>query len=324
MHNKTINIALNFNDDYMLPALVSIYSLFNSNKEENIHVYILESNICEANKNKILKLTSIFDHKTIEFVKVDRDLLKKFPLTERRKEIPYETYYKIFLAEKLTNIDKIIYIDSDVLVVDEIRSLWDTDVEEMYCAGVFDGFIEFDDSGHKESVLKMTENAQYINWGLAVMNLKKIREERKTEEAINLAEKYETLKYVDQDILNQVFQGGIKYIDMMYNFAGWNMRTYPDRINTAKILHFTGRKKPWHVNNYEHPYFNIYQEYIFKIEAFEISNFYNLQNYINKFIEDNYKIQQLESELKKLKPSFWSYIKSLKNVLVKLKKKFQL
>ena len=104
------------------------------------------------------------------------------------------------------------------------------------------------------------KNPNYINAGVALMDLDKIREEKIEEEF----EKY-TIEHAakitcgDQEIINDVLKDRIKLIDSRWNVQSSNFVNRSSYTNNPKIIHFVAAKKPWHYAS-----FSIHKNYYFK------------------------------------------------------------
>lgn len=147
--------------------------------------------------------------------------------------------YRLF-APKLLNVDKVIYLDSDLIVLDDIAKLWDYDVQ--YIGGVQDPM--FIKQARKNKLKHL-----YINSGVMVLNLDNLRK-------INYFERIEAtqnggynLSLLDQDVINIAFGDLIEHLPLRWNVYS---RIYPqttsDMIRIRKnpsIIHWCGEEKPW-------------------------------------------------------------------------------
>lgn len=107
-------------------------------------------------------------------------------------------YSKIF-----PELDRILSIDMDTVVNENISDLWDLDLTNYYLAAV------------EEQELSQKEGS-YINMGVAMLNLKKIREDKKDDELINSLNNY-WYRYKEQDCFNEIFHGNILILPSDYN-----------------------------------------------------------------------------------------------------------
>ena len=139
-------------------------------------------------------------------------------------------YSKIF-----PNLDRILSIDMDTIVNENISDLWDLDLTNYYIAAV------------EETELSEKEGS-YFNMGVAMLNLKKIREDKKDDEMIEAINTY-WYRYKEQDCFNEFFRGHALILPSDYNCC--MQAAEPQR---EKITHFAGLYK---LNKY--PHFNYYR-----------------------------------------------------------------
>ena len=140
-------------------------------------------------------------------------------------------YTKIF-----PHLDRILSIDMDTIVNENVSDLWDLDLTDYYLAGV-------------EEVEVSKREGSYINMGVAMMNLKKMREEHKDDELIHNLNTF-WYRWCEQDAINQLFRGHILILPNDYN-ACW--QSGPPKHE--KITHFAG------IYDLKHfPHFDYYEK----------------------------------------------------------------
>lgn len=164
---------------------------------------------------------------------------------------------KYYIAKVLPQLDKVLYIDSDVLVLHDLNRIYNTDIAGKYLAAVKDPSWFFENMHVVE--LNLEERGFYFNSGVMLMNLKKFREdglERKLEDYTN--NNFRT--YMDQDALNVVVGNDVVLLPFEANamnfffehndlqtmgqFYGRNWQNYEDVFAPVTILHFASSKKP--------------------------------------------------------------------------------
>ena len=149
-------------------------------------------------------------------------------------------------SEILTQYDKVLYLDVDIIVDGNISELWNTNIEEYVVAAVREESVEAN-----EERLGIPKNQKYFNAGVLLMNLKKIREEKFFEKIMNYLKKnYETILYSDQDVLNAVFYNTWLELDEKWNYHNYfvirrNSKIELINLDTPRIIHYTGPIKPW-------------------------------------------------------------------------------
>ncbi len=271
---------------HMAAAMVSI--LLNSDNSSDFRFHILDGGIEEANRGKIEKLKELRGFEIIYYDMKKFDF-SKFPLN--RDYISVATYYRLLLLDILPNdVEKVIYLDCDLIVEKDIKELWQYDVSS-YMAGV----IEDEGSISQIKRLKLPYENNYFNAGILLLNIKNLRTFDFKNECIdyfNENEKIITLQ--DQDILNGVLNGKCKFLPLCWNANG---RIYEiNRLETlytkeeakeAKynpaILHFTDTNKPWKLSC-THPLKNEYYKYLSYTEFNPPMFLYNL-NRITHFYD---------------------------------------
>ena len=135
---QDIHICLVSDDNYMIHTSVVIASvLSNSNLRDDYHFYILATKINKKNKRKIEKLKKIRNF-TISYPEIDTDKLQIFKNVKRSKWVPIDTFNRLLMPELLPNVDKAIFLDSDLVVLQDIASLYSINIDNYWIAGVED------------------------------------------------------------------------------------------------------------------------------------------------------------------------------------------
>ena len=236
-----MEIAFCINDAYSDKVAVVMTSILENNTNKHINFYIFSSDLTDKSLQKLSNLKFKYKNFTVQKINVPTDKFSK--LHTNIDYISVETYFRYMIADLLPDIDKILYLDADLIVTSDISDLYDIDLGDNYIAGVEDYFIK--QIGYK-SEINFQDADIYINAGVLLMNLPKIRKD-------NLAQKFiaksialqNKIKFQDQDIINIVCKGKIKPVDSKYNFTSGNIRNEIDKRKFAKIIHYTGADKPW-------------------------------------------------------------------------------
>ena len=232
-----INICISSDDNYSQYAGVVIASILaNAKDSDNLYFYILDGKIRKENKDKILTLKSIKDCE-ISFVDIDEKKFELYKDIATHDYVSIATYYRLKLGELLPDIDKIIYLDCDTIVNTSLSDLFNTNIDDSYAAGVLDARVK-----HKKKWL----NTNYINAGVLLLNLKKIREDKIEEKYLEYTKNNpDIIQTGDQDIINFVLNNKIKILPDEWNVqvSNFNNRTCYTRY--PKIIHYIGRQKPW-------------------------------------------------------------------------------
>lgn len=264
-----INIAFAPDNNYVMPTTVALTSLLINNKEENLCIYIiyLEDDLSIINRNIFENLVKKYDKK-IQFKEVKRKALDKFPKFRHG----LSSYLRIFTPVLLPNVDKLLYLDGDIIVNKNISELYNIDISNFEMAGVSDLKQLFEPEYLK--LIGFKYNRYYINAGILLMNLKTLRKLNILVQTDCYLKKYKDLIYhEDQDILNCICPN-ILLLPPKYNsiIHLWNKNVRiceqiwtEDEIKEAKydpiIIHYLGGLKPWKYEVY-HPYKKLWYKYL--------------------------------------------------------------
>ncbi len=257
--NNEIPIFFACDDNYIPYLCVAAHSLIkNADKKCYYKIIILNGGISEENKAKVLKLEK--PNVGIEFFDVSEKILKfKKDLSVRLRDYYSDAiYYRIFIPSLFARYDKAIYLDGDLVVLEDISKLYETDMESFLVAAVNDKLV----TGN-EIFCEYAKNAvgiepqKYFNSGMLLMNLRKFREENVEARFLDLLTRYNFDTVApDQDYLNVLCKGKVRYLD-----TGWNKMPLPDPEfddKNLKIIHYNSFDKPWHYSGV------LYENYFWK------------------------------------------------------------
>ena len=232
-----INVCLSCDDNYSKYAGVVIASILsNASKSDKYNFYILDGNITSINKQNILSLKNIKEC-NINFIKIDEKQFEIYTKIKTHKYVTIQTYYRLKLASLLPLVDKIIYLDCDVVINDSLKDLFETNLENNVIAGVLDARVK-----HKSK----WKNSKYINAGMILFDLDKIRKENIEDKFFEYTKQnMENIKTGDQDIINFVLKDKIKILPDEWNVQVSGFASRTSFTNRPKIVHYIGSDKPW-------------------------------------------------------------------------------
>lgn len=289
-----MNIPVVFSTDhnYIMPTGVAISSLIRNSKS-SYKIFILTANdVTEEDK---IKLHDCINNtgSSIEFINMGEEYSNAFVI----RGITISAYYRLSLPQILKNEDKIIYIDVDVIIQQDLKSLYEFDLGNNYL-GAVKAYINPE---YAKSI--DCDPLFYFNSGVLLMNLKAFRENNLAKEINSLINNKFT--YQDQDILNLICKNKVLFLPIEYNVTHSNFELAIKRSNdifkiyskeellkTSKpvILHYSG-DKPW-----KGP---VIRGGIWW-EEYKESSFYDFDFYMNGLYRNSYKIKSLRSLLKSL------------------------
>lgn len=248
-------------DDNYIPCLaVAIHSLEkNANKKNNYKLIILHSGMSEKGKQEIKEFEQEnikIDFKDIS--NIENDL--KDDLALRLRDYYSSTiYYRIFIGSLFPEYHKAVYIDSDVVLLDDIANLYNTDLEGNIIGAIPDGVVH--DSKKLQDYVEVNdgvENKKYFNSGVLVIDLDKFRETRVEERFVRILTKYNCDTIApDQDYLNILCKDKVKYLPLSWD----KMPDYCEHLDEKDLhlIHYNMFRKPWHYRDVE--YSDIFWKY---------------------------------------------------------------
>lgn len=263
-----INILVTLDSHYIKALKIMLSSLFLNNPQESFTIYLLHSSLAKDEIHDIHQYIQKFKQNFTEINLID----SKFDNSPTHMHYTKEMYYRLLAQQYLPDdLDRILYLDPDVLVINSIHDLYWQNIDDyLYAAANHDVFKATE--LNKIRFYPIEKIDAYHNTGVLLMNLKRIREEVKEEEIFAFLEKYENLLILpDQDIFNALYAKKIKTLDEKYynydtryfsiykltSLNEWNMDKVMD--NTV-ILHFCGKKKPWDPS-YSGEFHSLYKHY---------------------------------------------------------------
>ena len=260
-----MNISLCTDNNFVKPALVCITSIFETNKGENISVYILTDGISEKAKAMFSLLAKQYGQRII-IKEIDKSCFNGLTVNER---FPISMYYRFLLPDMLPNEDKVLYLDCDIIVRHSLRSLYDIDLSGKALAAVV---AESCDDIVFENTLLL--KGKYFNSGVLLLNLDYWRQNNTAKRLIEwVAENPDKCSLPDQNALNKVLDGCVVYADYTYNYQEWWFRDslvhymHYSKWNEIRecgkdpvVVHFCEAEKPWFAEC-KNPYQNEFLHY---------------------------------------------------------------
>lgn len=289
---KEIPIFFAVDDGYSPFLAVAIQSLIdNASAEYTYLIKILNTDISEENKRKIGKYER--ENVDIEFVDLNYYIQKVKDKLYTRDYYSKTTYFRLFLPNLYPQYDKVLYLDSDIVILDDIAKLYNTDIGDNLVAAAPDDVIQsmpvFQD--YVEKVVGVADSRRYFNAGILLMNLHELRRFKFQEKFVYLLDKIKFAVAQDQDYLNRLCKGRVKLLDRT-----WDRMPIPDpKIKTedVKLVHYNLAFKPWHFEDI------LYKEF-FWMYAQETEYFEDIQRIKENFTEED-RIRGEESHKKLMK-----------------------
>lgn len=246
---QPMNIAFCFDNNYALGYLVTMVSLFENNKGEDIDIYIITPFLSQEVIAKFNKLGEIYKH-NIYYINVNDRLFEGLPTHGRFNKSTYIRY----TIPDLCKVSKILQLDGDLIVRKNLRTMYDIDVSEVASA-----VVEDHNSDDIYNINRYKLEPPFFNNGVQLMNLDYWRNNRLAEKCMHfLVEHPDICIYMDQDANNIILKEHVKYLPYTFNFQQF---WYNDKkslkfhfskwseidkyIEDPAIIHYSVSPKPW-------------------------------------------------------------------------------
>ena len=215
----------------------------------------------------------------LHICKIEHSQLADFPMPSfMSAHISIATYYRLFAERVLPHtIEKILYLDCDIVVRDSLQELWDTNLDSYALAAVYQSHEHSEGSERGPRAytrLSIPKEDGYFNAGVLLINLKYWREKSVTQRLFDFIKEHHNLIHAhDQDTLNAVLYKETKVLNPTWNyrecFMDGRKYTYPSKIDYSKlpeypvVIHFVSKPKPWQYFC-RHPFRNEYYKYLYE------------------------------------------------------------
>lgn len=259
-----LSIAFIADGGFFLPSVVALTSLLeNKEKESKYHIYFV---VVDFSKEQKAVLEKMADDKrvTLEFVEIKADDMKKKYEGIAKHECcaSVSALIKFDLPYICHKVDKLLYLDGDIIVQADLSKLADMDFRENEYAAVVE------DSGilYNKNIIKQN-TGRYFNSGVMLLNLEALRKDNIPEQLIQEKMKDTDNSLMDQHVLNKVFKNHIKLLPHKYNVLYTNLirakyfyklsiedinhryhseyRAWDEMRDGAAVIHYSSFDKPW-------------------------------------------------------------------------------
>ncbi|WP_449495020.1 DUF4422 domain-containing protein [Bifidobacterium rousetti] len=264
---QPVPVVFAADNNYVSQLATTMFSaMTNASKDRYYDVVVLQRNI-EWDRQERLRqfFTSRFPNMSLRFKNVDREVAG-YDLTTSNAHISVETYYRFLIQKLLPFYDKVLYLDSDIVINGDIAELYDTELGDNLLAAVHDidylGNLNMPDGirmKYSKSTLRMKDPYRYFQAGVLVLNTKAMRAHYTIRQWLGYASNPDLI-YNDQDVLNMHCEGKVLYLPWEWNVVH-NLEDRVGRIFSCapsdmydaylksrekpKIIHYAGFIKPW-------------------------------------------------------------------------------
>ena len=252
-NKKVIPVVFAINDNYVPYWGVAATSLIEHASNEYMYkVYVFYTELSEYNIKRVEGMSVA--NVEIRCMDVSKDIPEV--KLKNKNHVSKETLYRFMAPILLNQYEKILYLDSDIVILRDLAELYQIDIGDYILAATEDvqtyGFADYL-SKHDIDL------EGYFNSGVLVLNTRKLLDNDILKDVVDVLDNDIVYDYPDQDALNIILKRDVYYLPMQWN-AQWHLVIYSDRVverqremvkkarNNPFIVHYTTADKAW-----EHP-----------------------------------------------------------------------
>ena len=255
-----LHIANTLDTNRLSQFYAMLASMFSSNRQNKTCFHVVVTGISGVEKVELESFIQSHNGQIV-FYTIDPKLIQLFPLGP---SWTIAVYYRLLLFNLIPKeVGRLLYLDTDTLVLKDLSGLFSIDLNEFPLAAVYDNYVK------TRPELGIHEEGEYFNSGMMLIDLPVWNRTGVSEKAMAYLQQYpERIKFVDQDALNVVLKDNWKRISEHYNFMfsyvpyeaakTW----YQSQLGEICILHFT-LQRPWNMlckNRYRELYLKFHKQ----------------------------------------------------------------
>ena len=285
---EEIPIFFAIDDGYTPFLAVALQSLIdNASKNYNYSIKVLHTNVKEENKEKIINKYKS-ENVNIEYVDLNYYIEKVKDKLYTRDYYTNTTYFRLFLPELYPQYNKVLYLDSDIIIKGDISELYNTELGTNLVAAAPDDIIQYNKvfQDYAELVVGVSKYQYYFNAGVLLMNLDELRKFDFQNKFLYLLGTVKFSVAQDQDYLNRLCKGRVTLLDRAWDCMPLVNET--TKVEDIKLVHYNFAYKPWHFEDV------LYQEFFW--EYAEKTEFYDEIMKIRDSYTEEQKFQDREAE----------------------------
>lgn len=272
LSSDPINILLCANDDYAQHLAVTLASITLHHPNDPLNITIA-GDLTLATKESLQEVAKLAQNCSLTFVGL-HEIYETCAAGWSRHDLPIQGDHNIkgsysidiytrLLVDHLFSKEKekVLYLDSDLVVTGSLRPLWETDLLNYPIAGVP---VPYFDRTHLPN---LQPGDTYVNSGVLLFNMPAWRSSGCEKKCLAFIRDHQKiLRDPDQDALNAALKGQIFPLAPRWNTFGGHLKRYMQKAEKAHhdvpvIYHFNGANKPWFYMT-DHPMKHLYYVYL--------------------------------------------------------------
>jgi len=255
---QTIHLAIAYDQNYLNQFYALLTSVIEHNKSHRISLHCIATGLSDAQYENIRQYCA-GRGTDIAFYHIDKEMAARFVLSNNWTMAVYYRLFFPFLIPQ--DIQRLLYIDTDTLVVNDLAPLYGQDISGYPVGAVYDNYVK------KQPLIGIEAEGDYFNSGVLLIDIPAWKEQQISEKAFDYLLRYpERILFVDQCALNAVLKNNWKklpgYCNTMTSMipAGMDRKLRSRFLSDKIVLHFT-LQRPW-LYLCTHPYRHLYHHYV--------------------------------------------------------------
>lgn len=265
---RTVTLVASTDRAYIAQLASLLASVATSvSKSRPVELVVLDGGLTEAERDSLVELTGLHPDFKLHFL----DMAGKYSDVEMHSYFTASTLFRLGLPELLPNHDKILFLDTDMIVLEDISDLFDQDIGDSFIGATPDlvmrafcsmGVLSTEKTGVRTASKYLSEHLRlgddvsgYFQAGTLLFNLNAMRDAGLSSSMIADI-RTSTFWFFDQDVLNKHCRGRVHYLDSRWNTVCMDDRhlsslltadqvTYQRSLERPAIVHYAGQNKPW-------------------------------------------------------------------------------
>ncbi len=267
--NGFVNVFFASDDKYLPYLEVALVSLCQRcDRDKRYLIHVLSSGLSRTGLREVKRTLADNVRVVVDDVCEYVEPIKEALGVRLRDYYSDSIYFRLFIASLYPTLSRAVYLDSDIVLLDDVAALHDTSLDGCILGAVCDESVistpVFCD--YVKGYVGMADEREYFNSGVLVMDLDAFRQSRILDKFLHLLEKHNFPTVApDQDYLNLLCYGKVKYLPL-----GWNKHAIEGRDIDERelhLVHYNMFNKPWHYTGV--PYEDIFWRYAEATPAYD-------------------------------------------------------
>lgn len=254
----TIHIGLAIDQNFGTYAGVTITSLVHNHIRNHLIIHIIYDELLPEDMDRLRLTEALYRNLTIHFYQLTD--MSDMTFVVPPGHITQAMYYRYLFAELLPpSIQRIIYMDSDIICKGSLLPLWQTDLQGYVLGAIRDW-------GEEKSCTRIgLTSGRYFNSGVLLIDLDQWRRLSLTTRLFDWLQSDSKPEIIwgDQDALNGILDGEFLELPKLYNCIVIN-DTVLRAADADVIVHYIDCVKPWHSYYVDCPEKELYWHYVRK------------------------------------------------------------